>query len=43
MALEPHQQRVIDEKAELDTRLAKLNAFIVTEQRIARLMESAAY
>lgn len=26
--LQPHQQRVVDEKAELDGRLAKLNAFI---------------
>ena len=28
----PHQQRVIDEKAELDDRLYKLNVFIRTDQ-----------
>lgn len=26
----PHQQRVVDEKAELDERLAKLDAFLKT-------------
>ncbi len=31
MALEPHEQRVVAEKAELDERLAKLNAFLPTE------------
>ena len=30
LPLEPHQQRVVDEKAELDERFAKLNAFTLT-------------
>lgn len=29
--LAPHQQRVVDEKAELDDRAGKLNVFIGTE------------
>ncbi len=29
-ALQPHQQRVLDEKAQLDERLAKLDAFTGT-------------
>ncbi len=28
--LQPHQQRVVDEKTELDARIDKLNAFIAT-------------
>lgn len=28
----PHQQRVVDEKAELDARAEKLRAFIVSER-----------
>ena len=31
MELQPHQQRVVDEKAELDAKLAKLDAFGRTE------------
>jgi hypothetical protein len=31
MSLQPHQQRVIDEKSELDERLAKLVIFMGTE------------
>lgn len=27
----PHQQRVLDEKAELDERLKKLSAFVITD------------
>lgn len=35
MSRPAYQQRVIDEKAGLDARLARLNAFIVTETCIA--------
>lgn len=31
MELQPHQQRVVDEKAELDEKLAKLKAFFDTD------------
>lgn len=31
MELQPHQQRVVTEKAELDKKLTKLNAFFNTE------------
>ncbi len=31
MTVLPHQQRVVDEKSELDERLAKLGAFVVTD------------
>jgi len=31
MELKPHQQRVVTEKAELDEKLAKLSAFINSE------------
>ena len=30
--MQPHQQRVIDEQAELETRLGKLTAFLQTDQ-----------
>lgn len=30
MNLQPHQQRVVDEKADLDEKVAKLAAFIAT-------------
>ena len=32
MTLEPHEQRVVAEKAELDERLGKLQAFLVTQR-----------
>ncbi len=32
MELKPHQQRVVDEKAELDQKLAALTAFIGTSR-----------
>ena len=35
MTLQPHQQRVVDEKNELAERLEKLNAFLVTEKCLA--------
>jgi len=31
MTLQPHQQRVVDEKNELAERLEKLNAFLVSQ------------
>ena len=31
MTLQPHQQRVVDEKKELDAKLTKLSAFISSE------------
>ena len=33
----PHQQRVVDEKTELDDKLGKLNAFILTSPVFAQL------
>jgi hypothetical protein len=33
----PHQQRVVDEKTELDDKLGKLNAFILTSPHFAQL------
>lgn len=33
MSLQPHQQRVVDEKAELDYRLANLRAFLTGKAR----------
>ena len=30
--MQPHQQRVVDEKAELDSRIEKLNTFITSEK-----------
>ncbi len=30
MALQPHQQRVVDEKRDLDEKLVKLDAFLLT-------------
>lgn len=31
--MQPYQQRVVDEKTELDGRLEKLNAFLASEKR----------
>lgn len=33
MSLQPHQQRVVDEKAELDSRLANLRVFLTGKAR----------
>ena len=37
MIMLPHQQRVVDEKTELDDKLGKLNAFILTSPVFAQL------
>ena len=37
MIMLPHQQRVVDEKTELDDKLGKLNAFILTSPHFAQL------
>ena len=34
MQLQPHQQRVVDEKTELDEKIEKLLAFISSENKI---------
>jgi hypothetical protein len=37
MKFQPHQQRVLDEKAELDKKIIKLDEFIKTSQIFAEL------
>lgn len=37
MELQPHQQRVVDEKTDLDDKITKLDAFITTPTCLALL------
>lgn len=37
--LQPHQQRVVDEKAELDDRLGKLDVFITSNPVFGKLSD----
>jgi len=39
MIMLPHQQRVVDEKTELDEKLQKLNVFILTSPLFAQLQD----
>jgi hypothetical protein len=39
--MEPYQQRVVDEKRDLDARLAKLGAFLLSDE-VASLTEDVA-